>query len=114
MPGYHDVEEDDDGDDGEDVEEDDHDDDDDGDLRSHLSPSSFAFSNKFLKGDKSIMVLEIGGLNVQSFATFPLLFQVVNHGSENRGAKGAAENVRSFETFSWLPLLFQEMNPSWF
>ena len=84
MPGYHDVEEDDDGDNGEDVEEDDHDDDgdhdddDDGDLRSHLSPSSFAFSNKFLKGDESIMVLEIGGLNVHSFVTFPLLFQEMN------------------------------------
>ena len=28
------------------------------DTRSYLSPSSFTFSNKLLKGDESIMVLE--------------------------------------------------------
>ena len=54
-------EDDDDGDYDDDGDVEKHDDDGvaDGDMRSYLSPSSFAFSNKFLKGDESIMVLKM-------------------------------------------------------
>ena len=61
----------------------DHDHDRDDDLRSHLSPSSFAFSNKFLKGDESIVVLKVDPVKKQESTTRETFWVTVARKQEN-------------------------------